>query len=330
MAKASTTLSSFLDIAGGYATSKVITTAARIGLFSPPYEPISPAAFSKKHHIPEKGVYFLLNALVALEICKKSGDHYVFRDEIRHLFESFPGLPWDLIHQDHLYDVWGRLEKAILTGRSPDPPEEELERYPASLEIFLRAMQAHSYALTPEILSSQKWDSVHQLLDIGGGGAGFALALTRHFDDLNVTIVDLPDAIAQTEKIIASELESRRISLVVCDAFNDPLPNGPFDRVLISHLLHIYPARENKTLIEKAAWCLKTGGDLLLLDYFLNNDETAPREAVLFRLLMMIGTPSGDCYPLSAAQTWLNQSHLIPQNVIPLGRGNTLITALKP
>jgi len=50
----------------------------------------------------------------------------------------------------------------------------------------------------------------------------------------------------------------------------------------------------------------------------------------LFRLLMMIGTPEGDCYPLSAALEWVKQAGLVPAKPLPLPRGNSLLIARKP
>jgi|GEM_PF-1877786 len=330
MEEVSSALTSFLGMAGGYATSKVLTTAARIGLLSPPYDPVSPEIFSDNKKLPVKGVFLLLNALVALGIYEKRGDLFALRDEILRILEGFPGLIWDLIHQDHLYDVWGRLEMGIRAGKCPELPEEELKRYPASLETFLRAMHAHASFHVPDILTRLNWGGIGSILDIGGGGAGFALALTRRFKDLKVTLVDLHDAIEITRKMTFHEPEAPRISFVACNAFTDPLPDGPFDRILISHLLHIYTAQENQTLIAKAAQCLKPNRDMLLLDYFLNDEQTAPKEAVIFRLLMMTGTPSGDCYTRSEVHTWIHQANLVLKKEIPLSGGNTLITARKP
>ena len=320
----------FLEMIGGYTAARVLTTAGKIGLFTPPYKSISPEAFSTRHHVSKKGIQLLLNALVALRIFEKEDHTYIIKEEIRRLFERFPELRWDLIHHDHLYNVWERLEEGIRTGHSPNPPGEDLARYPESLEIFLRAMRAHTRFLVPEVMSLLKWEGIYHLLDLGGGGAGFALSLVQRFEGLTVTLLDLPDATNLTKKIIADETGARRIILVPRNAYTDPLPEGPFDRILISHLIHIYPAEDNQQLVERAAYRLKSAGNLLLLDYFLDEEETGPREAVLFRLLMMIGTPRGDCFSLSTARKWLEHAGLTLEETFPLSRGNTLISARKP
>ena len=323
-------LTSFLERAGAYAPAKVLMAAAKLGLLSPPFMSLTPDSFARDHGISSRGTRLLLNALVALGIYEKKRDVYTLRENIQTLLERFPGLVQDLVHNDHLYDVWGRLEEGIRSGKSVPPTEEEKKRYPASLAVFLRAMKAHAEYIVSELLSEVSWPGIRSLLDIGGGGGGFALALTKDLPGLKVVIADLPDAVRLTEEILSEEETGDRITCVSCNAYRDPLPEGPFDRVLISHLIHTYPEDENRQLLRKAASRLRPGGDLLLLDYFLNEDETGPREAVLFRLLMMIGTPEGDCYPLSAALEWVKQAGLVPAKTLPLPRGNSLLIARKP
>ena len=272
----------------------------------------------------------MLNALVSLEVFEKAGSSFRLRTEIQELFNEHPGLIRDLIHHDHLYNVWGRFEKGIKMGKSVPPPEEETRRYPESLEVFLHAMRAHAGYLASELISRIPWQGVKHMLDIGGGGGGYALALTREFTDLAVTIADLPDAAKLTEEMISRENGSRQIEIVPCNAYSGELPAGPFDRIFISHMIHIYPAEENRRLVQKAASLLKRGGDLLLLDFFLDDSESAPREAAIFRILMMIGTPEGDCYLLSKAKAWITDVGLKPCQVELLPRGQTLLRAENP
>ncbi len=325
-----TPLFSLLNMTGGYAVSRVLMVAGKFGLFSPPFDPITPGGLAARRHLSEKGSRLLLDALTSLNFFEKIGNTYRVRGDLRRCLEQFPELYWDLIHQDHLYDVWKRLEKGIQAGRAPSPPKEVLKHYPTSLEIFLRAMRVHAILLAPEIIAALPWRGIHHLLDIGGGGAGFAHFLTRRYNDLRVMLYDLPDAVTLTKKIISDQPGADRITLRAGNAYSDPLPAGPFDRILISHLLHIYSPEDNCRLLVKAASHLKPGGDLLLVDYFLDASETAPREAVLFRLLMMIGTPEGDGYSISSAHRWLEGAGLIPTPPVRLSRGNTLLAGRKP
>ena len=321
---------SLLDLLEGYVPAKILMTAAQLGFLDPSFRPAVPERIAARCQLPLKGVQYLLDALVALELFVKREGVYEAREGVRELFERNPGLQWDLIHHDHLYDVWGRLEKGIRLGRSPDPPAEDLARYPASLEVFLRAMGAHARRMAPFLLRDLSWEGVRRLLDIGGGGAGFALSFVRELETLEVTLMDLPDAVDLTKTLLSKEPQKTRIRCLPGNAYTDPLPAGPFDRILISHLLHIYPEKENRRLFLKVSESLDPGKELLLIDYFLNETETGPREAVFFRLLMMIGTPSGNVFPLPTVKGWLRDAGLKIERVMPLVRGNTLILARKP
>ena len=324
------TLFSLLNLAKGYAPAKIVTTAAKIGLLEPAIQPIIPEIFASCHHLSPKGIRYLLNTLVALGLFERREGAYHMKEEIYSLFEQFHDLQWDLIHHDHLYEVWGRLEKGIRLGHSPEPPEEELARYPESLGIFLKAMRAHARRMAPMLVKKLPWKGVRRLLDIGGGGGGFALSLVREIGGLEVTLLDLPDAIQITRDFVAREAKGGRIRCVPCNVYADPWPAGPFDRILVSHLLHIYPEEENRRLLQKVVDQLRPGGELLLIDYFLTEDETGPLEAVLFRLLMMVGTPAGDCFPLPSVKVWIREAGMDPIADDSLGGGNTLIRARKP
>ena len=314
--------------ATAYAESKTLLTAAKIGLFSPLPGGIVAATFAHQHNLSEQGLGLLLNALVALRIMvRENGGNYRIREDIATLFSRYPGMVADMLHHDHLYHTWEHLEESVRTGESPDPPAGELASYPASLEVFLLSMRAHATYLAPDLCRLPGWEKKRTLLDLGGGGAGFARAFTKAFNALSVTIADLPDAITITRRHLAEAGETDRISLFPCNCYEDPLPEGLFEGILISHLIHIYPARDNRRLIHKAAQHLHPHGELLLLDYFLDENETAPKEAAIFRLLIKMGTPRGDCYSLPVAFDWLESAGLTAHRVIPLQGGNTLIAA---
>ncbi len=318
----------FMRAATAYAESKILLTAAKIGLFSPLPGGIVAATFARQHDLSEQGIKLLLNALVTLHVMiKENNGSYRLREDIAILFSRYPGMVADMLHHDHLYSVWEHLEDSIRTGESATPSTEDLSAYPASLETFLLAMRAHATYLVPDLFRLPGWEKKRNLLDLGGGGAGFAGAFTKAFKNLSVTIADLPDAIAITKRHLEETGGTDRISLFPCNCYKDSLPEGPFESILISHLVHIYPARDNRRLIHKAAQHLHPHGELLLLDYFLDENETAPKEAAIFRLLMKMGTPQGDCYALPVTFDWLESAGLTAHRVIPLQGGNTLIVA---
>jgi len=319
---------SFMRAATAYTESKILLTVAELGIFAVPSGRIDSKAFARQHNLSEEGLTLLLNALIAFHIIRREDDgSYRLEEEITALFNRYPGMTADLMHHNHLYHVRERLGETVRTGKSLGPPKEELQAYPASLEMFLMAMRAHAAYLAPGLCRLLEWEGKRNLLDLGGGGAGFADAFTKAFRNLSVIIADLPDAIAVTAKHFEKGENTKRIFLYPCNCYEDPLPDGPFDGVLISHLVHIYSDSDNRRLIQKAARSLQAGGEMLLLDYFLDEQETAPKEAVVFRLLMKMGTPQGDCYSLPVVRNWLESAGLAVHRVIPLKGGNTLVTA---
>jgi hypothetical protein len=63
---------------------------------------------------------------------------------------------------------------------------------------------------------------------------------------------------------------------------------------------------ENQDLLRRCFEALEAQGRLVIQDFILESDKTAPRQAALFALNMLTGTPTGSTYSADEYTTWLH------------------------
>jgi len=62
---------------------------------------------------------------------------------------------------------------------------------------------------------------------------------------------------------------------------------------------------ENRDLLRRSRRALLPGGRLVIQDFILEEDKTAPKMAALFSLNMLVGTEGGASYNQSEYAEWL-------------------------
>jgi cyclopropane fatty-acyl-phospholipid synthase-like methyltransferase len=66
--------------------------------------------------------------------------------------------------------------------------------------------------------------------------------------------------------------------------------------VLVSAICHMLSPEENQDLFKRCYEALAPNGRLVMQDFILEPDKTAPKQAALFALNMLVGTPAGSTY----------------------------------
>ena len=64
---------------------------------------------------------------------------------------------------------------------------------------------------------------------------------------------------------------------------------------------------ENRDLLRRCRQALAPGGRLVVQDFILEPDKTAPRFAALFALNMLVGTRAGSSYSEPEYAAWLGE-----------------------
>ena len=149
--------------------------------------------------------------------------------------------------------------------------------------------------IAPRIAAQIDLKGRHRLLDLAGGPGTYAIHFCKVNPDLKAVVYDLPTTRPFAEQTVQRFGLSERIAFTAGDILRDDLGTG-FDVVWISHLLHSENPANSSAIVDKAVKALNPGGLLLIQEFVLNDDKTAPLFPALFSLNMLIGTQSGQAY----------------------------------
>jgi cyclopropane fatty-acyl-phospholipid synthase-like methyltransferase len=150
-------------------------------------------------------------------------------------------------------------------------------------------------------------DGIRRMLDLGGGSGAYSVAFARAFPTLQAEVLDVPEVLPLTEDYIRNAGLSGRVHTRPGDMLHDPLGEN-YDLILLSAICHMFSAEENRALFRRAYAALAPAGRLVVQDFILEPDKTAPRFAALFALNMLVGTRAGSSYSEPEYADWLGQA----------------------
>lgn len=253
-----------------------------------------------------RGISLLLNALAALDFLKKEGNLFSLTIKSqKYLNDLSPQTMIHIVrHMTNLYQDWGQLSQAVLTGK---PVADMSHRESEQIENFLWGMHDLARSAAPIITKILDLSSFRYLLDLGGGPATYAIEFCRKNPKLQATIFDLPDTepIAQ-ENIKRNDL-GHRIQFVGGDFLKDIIP-GRYHFVFLSHIVHGYDPDVNLSLLKKVYEVMYAGGEIVIQDFILDESKTSPKFAAIFALNMLLHTEGGRSYTAKEIENWLTEA----------------------
>jgi hypothetical protein len=90
----------------------------------------------------------------------------------------------------------------------------------------------------------------------------------------------------------------------------------------------MFSPEENRQLLARAYQALAPHGRLVISDFILDADKTAPRFAALFALNMLVGTRAGASYSEPEYDAWLKEAGFGETKRVRLpGPANLMIAA---
>lgn len=286
-----------LKINGNYWETCALHAGVKLDLFSPlTVKPYTCAELSQQLEIPERGLSMLLDALAAMQLLEKHGDHYATEASAAKLLDrAAPGyLGYIVMHHHHLVASWSRLDEAVRDG---GPVRDRISHEPTEVEreSFLLGMFNLGMLNAPKVAEQVDLSKRHRLLDLGGGPGTYAIHFCLQYPQLQATIYDLPTTRPFAESTLQKFAMTERIDFVAGDFTAGPLPGG-YDVVWLSHVLHSEGPQGCGKLLASAVAALEPGGLLLVQEFILEANRAAPLFPALFSLNMLLGTPDGQAY----------------------------------
>ena len=224
----------------------------------------------------------------------------------------------------------GRLGEALASGK-PVADDGQADMFGSFDEEdqrwFAEGMLANAIAGAEHLRCEVDFASFRRLLDVGGNGGGYALALLEAHPSLKATIFDLPGVRPLAEERIGARGLGERCQFVEGSFFEDSLPKG-HDVLLLANILHDWETAECRRILAACHEAIEPGGTIVVVEPMLAEDLTGPDHASVSGLTMALLGGENRTQPRIAAllaeagfeQPWRS----------PLGDQNSVVTARRP
>ena len=317
------------NLSTAYWYSQVLFTGIELKLFQRMEQGLSSVETLAKEtncHCPE--LLRLLRAMAGtgLVTCREE-KWYNTQASSRFLVPGKPDYMGDFfLYRKYMRPQWETLtQKVSFEQRKPVTPrsyEERNLRYVASTDTLVRQKAREIVQLLePETIKGP-------ILDIGGGAGSFIRALQARAPEILATLFEIPEVIEAAHTLYPKEKDWKNITSVGGD-FRTHEFEERFPLICMNNFLHTYGPEEARELIVKTATLLKSGGTLILHDYFPDRKGRVPEKGVLYDLAMMLNTYNGVCHDSTTITQWLAQAHITAISITDLTTDSTVIIARK-
>ena len=313
-------LQSLMQASRAFQESRVLLTALELDMFTALGNGATAVDVSTKLGTDPRATDMLLNALVAVgALLKRDG---VFR--CTEVSKALGPARMGLMHMVHLWDTWSTLTECVRSGKATTTrgPESFPE---ARTRAFIAAMHARAQENAEQTAQLSGIRDAKRMLDVGGGSGAYSIAFAMTCPALHAEILDLGTVVPLAEEYIREAGLQSRVRVRPGDMLTTDFGEG-YDLVLLSAVCHMWSEDNNRALIKRCAQALVPGGHLVIREFILDEERTAPPFAALFAINMLVGTEHGNTYTESEYRTWLGEAGL-GAIVRPLPQGDVLVAA---
>lgn len=283
-----------------FAPSRIILTANNYRIFDfLEGQGRKAEALSKVIRADERATELLLNSLVAIGVLEKKARNYRNAEVAsRYLVKGKPDYQGDILkHNDILWDNWSGLDEVVKTGR----PYRKAHDH----ESFILGMHNLALQKVKEVLKHLDLKGIKKALDLGGGPGTYSLAFAKK--RMDVTLLDFPDTLRFSKKVIAAAGMEKNIRLLPGDFMKDELGSG-YDMIFISQIFHAYGPAECIALLRKCRASLQKGGQVVIQEFYLDESRTGPIQGAVFAINMLVNTIRGRTYTPDEMSAWMKKA----------------------
>jgi SAM-dependent methyltransferase len=297
-------LQSLMQAGRAFQESRVLLTALELDVFAALGEGASAAELSAQLSTDARATEMLLNALVAVGALLKHDGVFRCTEESKALAPASAGL----LHMVHLWDTWSTLTECVKSGKATVTrgPESFPE---ARTRAFIAAMHARAQDNAEETARLSGIQDAKRMLDVGGGSGAYSIAFAKACPALHAEILDLGTVVPLAEEYIRDAGLQGRVRVRLGDMRTADFGEG-YDLVLLSAVCHMWSEDDNRALIKRCARALVPGGHLVIREFILNEERTAPPFAAIFAINMLVGTEHGNTYTEGEYRTWMTEAGL--------------------
>jgi hypothetical protein len=304
---------SIIQLAVGFWGSKVLLSAAELGVFTELARgPLDAETLRRRLGLHPRAARDFLDALVALRMLDRTDGIYRNTPETdRFLDRAKPSYIGGFVEMVNarLYPFWGSLTEGLRTG---EPQNEArtggdvfgvLYSDPARVKLFLQAMTGISMGTARAIARKFPWRDVRTFIDVGCAQGCIPVQVALAQPHVEGGGFDLPVVGPIFEEYVASFGLAGRLRFHAGNFFEDDLPAA--DVLAMGRILHDWDLDQKKMLLAKAHRALPEGGALIVYESLIDDERRENLFGLLMSLNMLIETPGGFDFTGADCSGWM-------------------------
>jgi (2Fe-2S) ferredoxin/predicted O-methyltransferase YrrM len=288
--------------------SRVVLTAVELDVFTAVQAGATAADAAHTMRTDPRATDMLLNALASMKLLEKKEG--IFRNTPASARYLTAGGKDDaraaIMHTVHLWPRWSTLTECVRAGTAVTY-REMAERGGDWTEAFIAAMDRNARERAPHVARAVGTEGIEKMLDVGGGSGAYSVAFAMANPGLTAHIFDLEAVCAIARQHIERAGLGDRVKTRAGDLRHDAF-GEEYDLVFVSAICHMLSPAENLALLRRCHAALRANGRVVVQDFILEADKTAPTSAALFALNMLVGTVAGSSYSAEEFREWLEQA----------------------
>ena len=316
-----------MQLMQGYQATAILRTAVELGVFDRLADGAATAeAVAASAGADARGIRILLDALVGLGLLAGAGDGAYGLSPLSATFlvsggPAYLGSLTRVFAADHLWERFRNLSEAVRRGGAVTEDHAETPMHPW-WEEFAASIGGLAAGAAPGLAAAvAPWASGRERLDVldvacGNGMYGYTVALQQ--PQARVWSLDWPNVLGATRRLADRLGVADRAEYIEGDMFEVAL-GGPYDLVVMSHVLHHFDEGRCVELLRRAAAATRDDGRIVIQDFVATGDEHGRDVAAgLFSVIMLVWTRQGEAHPLARLERMLAAAGYGPPEVHPL------------
>jgi hypothetical protein len=192
----------------------------------------------------------------------------------------------------------------------------------------LTNQHARNLAACASAVRTGEFAQIRTMVDIAGGSGTFSIPLALDYPRVRILLVDLPQALNGTRRLLSSHGLQERISLTAFDVLKRPWNIEPCDGMFMGNFLHGFDDAVCLDVLEEAYARLQNGGQVWIHEMLWNDTRDGPLIVALYHAAMRSAGPgrqrsAGDFAAL------LNRAGFSDVRIVPTAGAYALVAGRK-
>jgi hypothetical protein len=233
-----------------------------------------------------------------------------------------------------IHELYADLHKAVLStsesirAACPMAEHDFTRMTDEDLLAFFRGLHGIGVVQGRELAKRHDFGRFQRLVDVGGGSGSIAIGACEAFPQLSATVLELDRVVPIAAQFVSEAGLAGRISAISCDITRQAV-GSQFDVAVLRSFIQVLPPNQAASAIVNVGKSMRTGGEIYILGYVLNDARSEPWEAAAYDVAFINIYDGGQSYTDGEYRRWLKDGGFTQVDRRLMANNMSLITAVK-